>query len=361
VQVSQNVYRWGSDNQYGAYIVGTDGIAVVDGHYCASGTMQWLKDQLAERHDVPVKYVILSHDHPDHVCNSQVFDDTAITIGHKNILPHLLRERRSTSLPQITFEESMDVMLGGVTVNLVYLGPSHSDNLIQVHVPAENVLVAVDIAKGRSLFPDYRDMDVHSTLKILKVLGNMEDVDIVLPGRGAITDQQNFRDQRRYMQALRDEVLAHAVAGRKLSEIRDLVQMEESSAVRFARGSQNWGKVFRPMAFGKKGGSSEFPGANAAFEEIPDIDAAPDDYDVLCWDMQPGDAIVFGAEVVHGARENKDTSRRRAALSIRYIGDDATWDPSEGTDPIVTQERVGVQPGELPRNDEWFPQVWSAG
>jgi len=194
--------------------------------------MQWLKDQLAERHDVPVKYVILSHDHPDHVCNSQVFDDTAITIGHKNILPHLLRERRSTSLPQITFEESMDVMLGGVTINLVYLGPSHSDNLIQVHVPAEKVLVAVDIAKGRSLFPDYRDMDVHSTLKILKVLGNMEDVDIVLPGHGAITDQQNFRDQRRYIQALRDEVLAHAVAGRKLSEIRDLVQMEEFSDYR---------------------------------------------------------------------------------------------------------------------------------
>jgi glyoxylase-like metal-dependent hydrolase (beta-lactamase superfamily II) len=232
VQVSQSVYRWGSDNQYGAYIVGTEGIAVVDGHYCASGTMQWLKEQLAARHDVPVKYVILSHDHPDHICNSQVFDDTAITIGHKNILPHLLREKRSTSLPQVTFEESMDVMLGGVTVNLIYLGPSHSDNLIQVHVPSEKVLVAVDIAKGRSLFPDYRDMDVHSTLRILKILGNMEDVDIVLPGHGAITDQQNFRDQRRYMQALRDEVLAHAVAGRKLSEIRDLVQMEEFSDYR---------------------------------------------------------------------------------------------------------------------------------
>ena len=39
--------------------------------------------------------------------------------------------------------------------------------------------------------------------------------------------------------------------------------------------------------------------------------------------MQPGDAIVFGAEIVHGAKQNKDTSRRRAALSIRHIGDDA--------------------------------------
>lgn len=136
---------------------------------------------------------------------------------------------------------------------------------------------------------------------------------------------------------------------------------EDSSAVRFVRGSHAWGKVFRPMAFARQGGSSEFLGENAALDEIPDIDAAPDQYEVLCWDMQPGDAIVFGAEVVHGAKQNKDMSRRRAALSIRYIGDDATWDPREGTDPIVTGDRVGVSPGELPQNEEWFPKVWSAG
>lgn len=136
---------------------------------------------------------------------------------------------------------------------------------------------------------------------------------------------------------------------------------EESSAAQFVRGSHTWGKVFRPMAFSKEGGSSEFLGDNAAYEEIPDIDAAPGDYEILCRDMQPGDAIVFGAEIVHGAKENKDMSRRRAALSIRYIGDDARWNPTEGTDPIVTQERVGVNPGEAPRNDKWFPKVWSAG
>jgi glyoxylase-like metal-dependent hydrolase (beta-lactamase superfamily II) len=229
VQVSKSVYRWGSDNQYGAYIVGTDAIAVVDGHYCPSGTMQWLKEQLAARHDVPVRYVILSHDHPDHICNSQVFDDTAITIGHKNILPHILREKRPSSIPQITFEESLDLMLGGATVNLLYLGPSHSDNLIQVHIPAERVLVAVDMAKGKSLFPDFRDMDVHSALKVMQILGNMEHVDIVLPGHGPISDQQNFRDERRFIQALHDEVLAYSVEGKTLSEIRDLVQMEEFS------------------------------------------------------------------------------------------------------------------------------------
>lgn len=229
VQVSESVYRWGSDNQYGAYIVGSEAIAVIDGHYCPSGTMQWLKEQIQARHDMPVKYIILSHDHPDHVCNSQVFADTAITIGHKNILSHIIRERRPSAVPQITFEESMELMLGGVTVNLLYFGPSHSDNLIQVHVPAEKVLIAVDLAKGKSLFPDYRDMDVHSALKVMRILGNLEDVDIVLPGHGEISDQQNFNDVRRFIRALHDEVLAYSVEGRTLSEIRDLVTMDEFS------------------------------------------------------------------------------------------------------------------------------------
>ena len=96
------------------------------------------------------------------------------------------------------------------------------------------------------------------------------------------------------------------------------------------------------------------------FEEIPDIDAAPDDYEILCWDVQPGDAVVFGAEVIHGANQNSNNANMRAALSIRYVGDDAKWDPRKGTDPIVTPERVGVNPGESPRNEEWFPRVWAA-
>jgi glyoxylase-like metal-dependent hydrolase (beta-lactamase superfamily II) len=228
-QVSPSVYRWGSDNQYGAYIVGSEAIAVVDGHYCPSGTMDWLKEEIAKRHDVPVKYMILSHDHPDHICNSNVFDDTALTIGHKNILPHVIRENRQSSVPDITFEESMDVMLGGVTVTLLYFGPTHSDNLILMHVPDEKVLIGIDIARGKSIFPDYRDMDVHSTLNVLKSLENLPDVETVLPGHGPLLDQENFAYQRRYIQALRDEVLDHMVAGNSLQHTRDSVTMEEFS------------------------------------------------------------------------------------------------------------------------------------
>ena len=231
-RVSQSVYRWGSDGQYGAYVLTSDGIIVVDGHYCESGTVQWLKSELEKRHSLPVKYVVLSHDHPDHICNSQNFNDSAVIIGHRNIRSHIVREGRGSAVPDVTFEDSMDIHLGGLKVTLLYFGPSHSDNLIQVHIPEEKVLIAVDIAKGKSIYPDYRDMDVHSELKVLKILANLDDVDVVLPGHGPVKTQQNFRDSRDFIQALRDEVLRLMIEGKTLDNIRDQITMADFSDYR---------------------------------------------------------------------------------------------------------------------------------
>lgn len=229
VQVSEHVYRWGSDGQYGAYLLTPDGIIVVDGHYCPSGTVAWLRDQLAQRHDVPVRYVILSHDHQDHICNSGLFDDTAVTIGHRRIRPHILREQRNSAVPDVTFDDELTLNAGGVEVRLLYFGPSHSDNLIHVHVPEDRVLISIDVART-SLFPDLRDMDVHGMLNNLDRLSRLDDVDVVLPGHGTeLLDQTSFVRMREFLATLHDRVLDAMIAGQSLPEIRQTIRMEEFS------------------------------------------------------------------------------------------------------------------------------------
>ncbi len=226
-QISEHVYRWGSDNQFGAYILTDEGIIVIDGHYCGSPTMAWLKGQLNDRHDVPVKYVVLSHDHPDHVCGSQIFNDTASAISHQRLLPHILFEQRPSAVPEITFDDEMDLHLGGVHVKLLYFGPTHSDNLIQVHIPEERVLIAIDSAKGRNLFPDFRDMEVNNQIDVMKTLASLPDVDVVLPGHGPVTDQNAFIEHHDYLVALKTGVLQHMAAGRTLDEIKQLVSASQ--------------------------------------------------------------------------------------------------------------------------------------
>jgi glyoxylase-like metal-dependent hydrolase (beta-lactamase superfamily II) len=219
-QISEHVYRFGSDNQFGAYVLTDEGIIVIDGHYCGSGTMAWLKSELEKRYDVPVKYTILSHDHPDHSCGTELFNDTSTAIASRYLRPHMLFEQRVSAIPEITFEDEMDLHLGGVYLKLMYLGPTHSDNLIQVHIPDEKVLIAIDSAKGKRLFPDYRDMEVNNQLRVLKILANLPDVDIVLPGHGPITTQQAFLDSRRFIEAMKMSVLELMADGRPLEEIK---------------------------------------------------------------------------------------------------------------------------------------------
>ncbi len=225
-RISEHVYRWGSDNQFGAYVLTDEGIIVIDGHYCPSGTVAWLKEELARRHSVPVRYVVLSHDHQDHVCHTQLFMDTAVAVGHRNIVPHLLRERRISAVPAITFESEMDLTLGGVKVTLLYLGPSHSDNLIHVHVPSDRVLISIDVGRD-SLFPDLRDLDVHAYLRQLPVLARMPDVDIVVPGHGGLLTQEAFLRTHAFLSRLHDRVLDLMVEGVPLPEIRRMVTPAE--------------------------------------------------------------------------------------------------------------------------------------
>ncbi|MDO6805129.1 phytanoyl-CoA dioxygenase family protein, partial [Wenyingzhuangia sp. 1_MG-2023] len=70
-----------------------------------------------------------------------------------------------------------------------------------------------------------------------------------------------------------------------------------SSSVEFVAGSHRWGKLFRPRKF--TGVDYDHKATN--LEVMPDIEANKDDYTILGWDLEPGDAIAFDYLTVHGA------------------------------------------------------------
>ena len=98
-RLSESVYRWGSRGENSAFIVTSEGIIVIDGSPCASGDTEWIKGELEQRFLVPVKLVVLSHDHSSHICGTEVFGDTALTVSHRKLRPHILREGRTSAVP----------------------------------------------------------------------------------------------------------------------------------------------------------------------------------------------------------------------------------------------------------------------
>lgn len=102
-----------------------------------------------------------------------------------------------------------------------------------------------------------------------------------------------------------------------------------SGALEFVRGSHDWDRWFQPETFGKT--RSLGYERNPDYEPMPDIEANRADYDIVSWDLQPGDAYVFHAMTVHGAGGNQQRSVRRRGYTVRYVGDDVVYDPRIGT------------------------------
>ena len=78
--------------------------------------------------DKPVKYVVYSHNHHDPISSGNIFKEEGATfIGHENILKQLGDHPIPViPLPDITFDESYTLALGGRTLELIYFEPNQT-------------------------------------------------------------------------------------------------------------------------------------------------------------------------------------------------------------------------------------------
>lgn len=139
--------------------------------------------------------------------------------------------------------------------------------------------------------------------------------------------------------------------------------VSKASCVQFVRGSHDWERWFVPRKFATErnyaieDASAKPMLEDRAFEDVPLIDEHPEDYEILAWDMEPGDVIAFHMCTLHGAAGNQSLTDARRVLATRWLGDDARfatrpWEVS----PTATG---GLSPGD-PMACDLFPLVWSA-
>ena len=99
----------------------------------------------------------------------------------------------------------------------------------------------------------------------------------------------------------------------------------ENGAVVYVRGSHRDGRVYQPNLF-----VSRLPIPGTRGDEVPDVGARPQDFDLVSFAMEPGDVAVHHARTLHGAPGNRSATARRRAISVRYCGDDARYRIREG-------------------------------
>lgn len=104
---------------------------------------------------------------------------------------------------------------------------------------------------------------------------------------------------------------------------------KDNSGLLYVKGSHKWPQRFKAI-------SPDYVAAiiDTKMDDIPDINANPDKYDLLHWDMEPGDILMFHPLTLHGSFGNSSRVRRRRALALRWTGDDVQFAPSAKRMPI---------------------------
>ena len=147
VDGTDNVYIFRNGNHQSIFIVTKDGVIATDpiAYGRPTGGQQYV-DEIKKVTDKPIKYLIYSHHHFDHIAGGKAFKDAgARIIGHKNIKPHLVATQDpATVMPDEFFDGKKSIKLGGTTLELIYLGPNHSDSNIVMLLPKEKLIFVVD-------------------------------------------------------------------------------------------------------------------------------------------------------------------------------------------------------------------------
>ncbi len=126
----------------------------------------------------------------------------------------------------------------------------------------------------------------------------------------------------------------------------------KGATLRCVAGSHKWPKPVLPTRWLNE---DKFYPNEDDYIPVPDPDA--EGMVIREWDMEPGDAVAFHFSVLHGAKGN-ETSDRRRAFSLRLVGDDAHYVERPGrTSPPFPGH--GMNAGDRLRED-WFPIIFEA-
>lgn len=219
------------------FVVGGDSVAVID-TFQVPAAAEALIAAIRKTTPLPVRYVIDTHYHLDHVAGNQVFAKAgAVVMAQQNvrgwehtenlkffgdkITPEQRQMVESLGLPSLSYRDGVQLDLGGRILQVRVL-PGHTGGDSVVIVPDADVVFTGDLFWDHSL-PNLIDANTAQQIATNDAFLNDYPAATFVPGHGEVGQAVDVKAFRDYLAALRQAVTAARAEGKSGKTLMDAV------------------------------------------------------------------------------------------------------------------------------------------
>jgi cyclase len=222
--------NWGTMGLNVGLFTGPDGILLVDAQ--DERALPRLKEEIAKRSDKPVRVVINTHWHFDHVGANETYRAQGATIvAHENTRTRMMTEQVNqrgarqkafppSFWPTLTFADTLTLHFNGDDIDVIHVPNGHTDGDVIVRMRKANVLFAADLFNNG----DYTRVDLRGgsldgmIAAYRKLLPTLNDEVKIVPGRGRVGTKKDLEDYLNVMIALRERIARLIREGKSMDE-----------------------------------------------------------------------------------------------------------------------------------------------
>ncbi|MGH8078957.1 MAG: MBL fold metallo-hydrolase [Lysobacter sp.] len=228
-EVAPGLYSFGAGWSYNAFMVTDDGVIVMD-----SFDQDFAKASLAAIRKVtdrPIRYLIYSHNHYDHISGGAVFKAEGATVLSHQATARWLKSHPSPDvvMPDRTWSGAKsELKLGHSRIDLLYFGANHGEGMTVFDFPKEKVIYTVDlVVPERVAFAYMPDFSPREWERTLAEMDRLAFDRVMYAHNTAVGPRSSVADQLKYLQDLRAAVLVELKKGTPFLQIPNTVKLPQ--------------------------------------------------------------------------------------------------------------------------------------